>query len=94
MSDTEFKDGRSYIGTATHDNKIQRIFTVVGRREGVISFANVQDVRREIVEDVCGVETAKLREADGIFFISARVEADIDRAFNIVRLCKGLKANV
>ena len=88
MSDGCFHKGAAYVGTATFDHKIQKVFAVVARRGDVVSFAHVGSVRREVVEDFDGTEIAKVRDADGFdYFLSAQVEADIDRAFNIVRMC-------
>ena len=89
MSDIRFERGSAYIGTATLDNKRQKVFEVVARRGNLVSFSNVRDVRRELTEDCDGTEIVKIKDADGLdYFLSARVEADIDQAFNVVRMCQ------
>ena len=89
MSDIRFERGSAYIGTATLDNKRQKVFEVVARRGNLVSFSHVHDVRRELTEDCDGTEIVKIRDADGFdYFLSARVEADIDQAFNLVRMCQ------
>lgn len=90
MSGAVFRKGASYIGTATLDHRRQKMFTVIGRdARGVVSFAHVNDVRREMA-DVCGeTEIVKIKDSDGFdYFLSARVVADIDAAYNIVKLCQ------
>lgn len=84
-----FKKGAAYVGVATLDNKRQKVFCVVGRRGDQISFAHVKDVQRETAEECDGVETAKIKSADGFdYFLSSRVEVDIDGAFQVVRMCQ------
>lgn len=89
MSDVRFKTGSAYIGTASIDHRRQKVFSVVARRGGVVSFVSVKDVRRELTEDCDGTEIVKIKDADGFdYFLSARVEVDIDQAFNVVRMCQ------
>ena len=79
----------SYVGTATIDHRRQKVFTVVARCGDVVSFSRVNDVRRELVDGCDGTEIVKIKDADGLdYFLSARVEADIDQAFNVVRMCQ------
>ena len=87
MSDVRFKTGSAYIGTASIDHRRQKVFSVVARRGGVVSF--VKDVRRELVDGCDGTEIVRIKDADGLdYFLSARVEVDIDQAFNVVRMCQ------
>lgn len=89
MSDVRFEKGSAYVGTATLDNKRQKVFQVVGRRGNVVSFSNVRDVRRELAEDCDGTEIVRLKDADGFdYFLSAQVEVDVDRAFSVVQMCQ------
>lgn len=91
MSGAVFRKGASYIGTATLDHRRQKMFTVVGRDgRGVVSFAHVNDVRRELAGvTVDETEVVKIKDPDGFdYFLSARVVADIDAAYNIVKLCQ------
>ena len=89
MSDGCFRRGAAYIGTATFDHKIKKVFAVVARRGDVVSFSNVSNVRRELVQDCDGTEIARVKDADGFdYFLSAQVEVDIDRAFDVVKMCQ------
>jgi hypothetical protein len=89
MMDIMFRPGSAYIGTATLDNKRQKVFLAVARRGNIVSFSHVCDVRRELTDYCDGTEIVKVRDADGFdYFLSARIEADIDRAFDIVRMCQ------
>jgi len=89
MSEACFHKGVSYVGTATIDHRRQKVFTVVARCGDVVSFSRVNDVRRELVDGCDGTEIVKIKDADGLdYFLSARVEADIDQAFNVVRMCQ------
>lgn len=89
MSDGCFHKGAAYVGTATFDRKIQKVFAVVARRGDVVSFAHVSNVRRELVEECDGTEIARVKDADGFdYFLSAQVEVDIDRAFDVVKMCQ------
>lgn len=89
MSKVCFEKGSAYVGTATLDNKRQKVFLVVARRGNLVSFSHVRDVRRELVDGCYGAEIVKIKDEDGFdYFLSARVEADIDQAFNIVKMCQ------
>jgi hypothetical protein len=90
MSAASFKEGSAYIGTATIDHRRQKIFSVIARRGSVVSVAHTKDVRRETVESCDGAEIVKVRDSDGFdYVLSARVGVDIDKAFNVVRMCQG-----
>ena len=89
MSDVRFERGSAYVGTATLDNKRQKVFSVVARRGNIVSFSHVSDVRRGLADGCEGAEFVKIKDADGFdYFLSARVVADIDQAFDIVRMCQ------
>lgn len=89
MSGARFERGSSYIGTATLDNKRQRVFSVVGRRGDVVSFERVRDVKNERVECYDGTEVAAVKDADGFdYVLSARVPVDVGRSFEIVEKCQ------
>lgn len=89
MSDICFERGSAYIGTATLDNKRQKVFEVVARRGNLVSFSHVRDVRRELTEDCDGTEIVKIKDVDGFdYFLSARVEVNIDKAFSVVQMCQ------
>ena len=89
MSDVRFEKGSAYVGTATLDNKRQKVFQVVGRRGNLVSFSHVRDVRRELAEDCDGTEIVRIKDADGFdYFLSAQVEVDVDRAFSVVQMCQ------
>jgi len=84
-----FCRGAAYIGTSTVDRKRQKVFSVVARRGDVVSFSHVSGVQREMVEECDGTEIVKIKDADGFdYFLSAQVEVDIDKAFNVVRMCQ------
>lgn len=89
MSDIRFERGSAYIGTATLDNKRQKVFQVVARRGNVVSFSHVRDVRRELAEDCDGTEIVRIKDADGFdYFLSAQVEVNVDKAFSVVQMCQ------
>jgi len=89
MSGTVFRKGESYVGTATVDSHRQKVFTVVGRRGDLVSFAESKNVRRELTDECDGNEIVKIQDADGFdYFLSARVAVDIDGAFNVVKMCQ------
>lgn len=89
MSDAVFQKGEAYIGTATIDRTRQKVFNVIARQGDVVSFAPVKGVRREVVEDCGGTEIVKIKDDDGFdYVLSARVSADIERSFNVVKLCR------
>ena len=46
MSRVKFREGASYVGTATLDRKRQKVFSVVARRGDVVAFSPVRDVKR------------------------------------------------
>lgn len=86
----EFQKGEAYIGTATIDKSRQKVFQVIQRHGDEVSFAPCCGVRREIVEECGGTEVAKIRHDDGFdYVLSARVAADVDGAFKIVKMCGG-----
>ena len=89
MSDVRFNVGAAYVGTASLDHKHQKAFVVVARRGDVVSFAHVHDVRREMVEDCDSTEIVRIKDADGFeYFLSAQAMVDIERAFDVVRMCQ------
>lgn len=89
MSDIRFEEGSAYVGTATLDNKRQKVFSVVARRGNLVSFSHVRDVRRELTYDCDGTEIVKIKDADGFdYFLSAQVEVNIDKAFSVVQMCQ------
>lgn len=89
MSRVKFREGASYVGTATLDRKRQKVFSVVARRGDVVAFSPVRDVKRERVEECCDTEIVRVKDADGFdYLISAQVEVDVDRAFDVVQMCQ------
>lgn len=89
MSDAVFQKGEAYIGTSTIDRSRQKIFQVIARRGNIVSFAPALGVRRELVEECGGTEIVKIKDDDGFdYVLSARVNADIEEAFNIVKMCR------
>lgn len=89
MSGIRFERGSAYVGTATLDRKRQKVFSVVGRKGDVVSFSHVRDVRRELVEECDGTEIVKIQDEDGFdYMLSARVEVNVDRAFEVVKMCQ------
>lgn len=89
MSDAVFQKGEAYIGTATIDRTRQKVFNVIARQGDVVSFAPVKGISREMVEDCCGTEIARIKDDDGFdYVISARVNADVANAFKIVKMCR------
>ena len=84
-----FCKGAAYIGTSTLDHRRQKVFMVVARRGDVVSFSHVTNVVRELVEECDGTEIVKIKDADGFdYFLSAQVEVDVDKAFNVVKMCQ------
>lgn len=89
MSDAVFQKGEAYIGTATIDRTRQKVFNVIARRGNVVSFAPVKGISRELVEECGGTEIVKIKDDDGFdYVLSARVSANIDEAFNLVKICR------
>lgn len=87
--DFKFVRGEAYWGTAALDAKRKKIFAVIARRGRRVSFAHVNDVRREIADDVDGVEVAKVHDADGLdYVLSSRAPVDIDAALEVAEACR------
>lgn len=87
--DFTFVKGEAYWGTTTYDNSQKKIFVVTARRGRRVSFAHVNDVRREIAEDCGGTEIARIRDADGHdYILSSRATVDIDEALEIAAACR------
>lgn len=87
--DYQFQKGQAYIGTATIDNRRQKVFVVAGRTGDQVSFAHVKDVKRERVDWCQETEVVKIKDDDGFdYFMSARVPCDVDESFHVVGLCR------
>ena len=86
---SRFEKGEAYWGTATIDSKRKKVYVVTARHGRRVSFAHVNNVRREMADSIDGVEIVKVRDVDGLdYFLSARVPVDIDAALEIAEACR------